>query len=181
LQKTKPKCRRRRTRRTRRECQKNTHTHTHTHRGSDEFVCAASSSFVSRQWSLWSLSVKFNCWHYKKILVAKKIHQKNIGIAKQTSQHLFLRATPVEFCGDSIQCVLKGLGEKIRFKGKCSFLLINSNMLLCSFVLLWPISYSVCIMLYHKSISTGAQYVTLDNKIKCLSLAIFFGNAPIKL
>jgi hypothetical protein len=25
-----------------------------------------------------------------------------------------------------------------------------------------------------KSISTGAQYVTLDNKIKCLSLAFFF-------
>jgi hypothetical protein len=25
-----------------------------------------------------------------------------------------------------------------------------------------------------KSISTGAQYVTLDNKIKCLSLAVFF-------
>jgi hypothetical protein len=27
-----------------------------------------------------------------------------------------------------------------------------------------------------KSISKGAQYVTLDNKIKCLSLAVFFGN-----
>jgi hypothetical protein len=26
----------------------------------------------------------------------------------------------------------------------------------------------------HKSISTGAQDVTLDNKIKCLSLAVFF-------
>jgi hypothetical protein len=25
-----------------------------------------------------------------------------------------------------------------------------------------------------KSISTGAQYVTLDNKIKCLRLALFF-------
>jgi hypothetical protein len=28
----------------------------------------------------------------------------------------------------------------------------------------------------HKSISTGAQYVTLNNKIKCLSLAVYFGN-----
>jgi hypothetical protein len=27
-----------------------------------------------------------------------------------------------------------------------------------------------------KSISNGAQYVTLDNKIKCLNLAVFFGN-----
>jgi hypothetical protein len=27
-----------------------------------------------------------------------------------------------------------------------------------------------------KRISTGAQYVTLDNKIKCVSLAVFFGN-----
>jgi hypothetical protein len=26
-----------------------------------------------------------------------------------------------------------------------------------------------------KSISTGAQYVTLDNEIKCLSLELFFG------
>ncbi len=32
-----------------------------------------------------------------------------------------------------------------------------------------------------KSISTSAQYVTLDNKIKCLSLAVFFGNPTIKL
>jgi hypothetical protein len=33
-----------------------------------------------------------------------------------------------------------------------------------------------------KSISTGAQYVTLDNKIKCLSLAVFFwATPPIKL
>jgi hypothetical protein len=32
-----------------------------------------------------------------------------------------------------------------------------------------------------KSISTDAQYVTLDNKIKCLSLAtIFFGNSTNK-
>jgi hypothetical protein len=33
-----------------------------------------------------------------------------------------------------------------------------------------------------ESISTGAQYVTLDNKIKCLSLAVFvLGTPPIKL
>jgi hypothetical protein len=33
-----------------------------------------------------------------------------------------------------------------------------------------------------KSISTGAQYVTLDNKIKCLSVAVFFvATPPIKL
>jgi hypothetical protein len=32
----------------------------------------------------------------------------------------------------------------------------------------------------HKSISTGAQYVTLDNKIKCLSLADFSGNPTDK-
>jgi hypothetical protein len=32
-----------------------------------------------------------------------------------------------------------------------------------------------------KSISTSAQYVTLDNKIKCLSLALFsFGNPTNK-
>jgi hypothetical protein len=30
-----------------------------------------------------------------------------------------------------------------------------------------------------KSISTGAQYVTLDNKIKCLSLAVFFLGQPL--
>ncbi len=29
-----------------------------------------------------------------------------------------------------------------------------------------------------KSISTGAQYVTLDNKIKCLSFAVFFFGNP---
>jgi hypothetical protein len=29
-----------------------------------------------------------------------------------------------------------------------------------------------------KSISTGAQYVTLPNKIKCLSLAFFFWQPP---
>jgi hypothetical protein len=29
-----------------------------------------------------------------------------------------------------------------------------------------------------KNISTGAQYVTLDNKIKCLSLAVFFVATP---
>jgi hypothetical protein len=29
-----------------------------------------------------------------------------------------------------------------------------------------------------KNISTGAQYVTLDNKIKCLSLAVFFCGNP---
>ncbi len=33
----------------------------------------------------------------------------------------------------------------------------------------------------HTSISTGAQYVTLDNKIKCLNLAIFLATPPIKL
>jgi hypothetical protein len=33
-----------------------------------------------------------------------------------------------------------------------------------------------------KSISTFAQYVTLDNKIKCLSLAVFIlATSPIKL
>jgi hypothetical protein len=32
-----------------------------------------------------------------------------------------------------------------------------------------------------ESISTGAQYVTLDNKIKCLSLAVFLATPPIKL
>jgi hypothetical protein len=33
-----------------------------------------------------------------------------------------------------------------------------------------------------KSISTGAQYVTLDNKIKCLSIAVLFlAIPPIKL
>ncbi len=31
-----------------------------------------------------------------------------------------------------------------------------------------------------KSISTGAQYVTLDNKVKCLSLAVSFGNPTNK-
>jgi hypothetical protein len=30
------------------------------------------------------------------------------------------------------------------------------------------------------SISTGAQYVTLDNKIKCLSVAVFFCNPTNK-
>jgi hypothetical protein len=30
----------------------------------------------------------------------------------------------------------------------------------------------------NKSISNGAQYGTLDSKIKCLSLAIFFGGNP---
>ncbi len=35
---------------------------------------------------------------------------------------------------------------------------------------------------YSKSISNGAEYVTLDTKIKCLcSLSFFFGNPPIKL
>jgi hypothetical protein len=33
---------------------------------------------------------------------------------------------------------------------------------------------------YTYSISTGAQYVTLDNKIKCLSLAFLFGNPTNK-
>jgi hypothetical protein len=33
-----------------------------------------------------------------------------------------------------------------------------------------------------KSISNGAQYVTLDSKIKCLSLAVFFlATPPINL
>jgi hypothetical protein len=33
-----------------------------------------------------------------------------------------------------------------------------------------------------KSISTGAHYVTLDNKIKCLRLAVFIlATPPIKL
>ncbi len=33
-----------------------------------------------------------------------------------------------------------------------------------------------------KRISTGAQYVILDNKIKCLSLAVlFWATPPIKL
>jgi hypothetical protein len=31
-----------------------------------------------------------------------------------------------------------------------------------------------------ESISTGGQYVTLDNKIKCLSLAVFLGNPTNK-
>jgi hypothetical protein len=31
-----------------------------------------------------------------------------------------------------------------------------------------------------KSMSIGAQYVILDNKIKCLSLALFFGNLTNK-
>jgi hypothetical protein len=31
-----------------------------------------------------------------------------------------------------------------------------------------------------KSMSTGAQYVILDNTIKCLSLALFFGNLTNK-
>ncbi len=37
--------------------------------------------------------------------------------------------------------------------------------------------------LQYKSISTDTQYVTLDNKIKCLSLAVFFflATPPIKL
>jgi hypothetical protein len=30
-------------------------------------------------------------------------------------------------------------------------------------------------------ISTVAQYVTLDNKIKCLSIALFLATPPIKL
>jgi hypothetical protein len=34
------------------------------------------------------------------------------------------------------------------------------------------------IMRISKSISTGAQYVTLDNKIKCLSLAEFVFGQP---
>jgi hypothetical protein len=33
----------------------------------------------------------------------------------------------------------------------------------------------------HESISTSAQYVTLDNTIKCLSLAVFLATPPIKL
>jgi hypothetical protein len=32
-----------------------------------------------------------------------------------------------------------------------------------------------------KSISTGPQYITLDNEIKCLSLACFLATPPIKL
>jgi hypothetical protein len=48
----------------------------------------------------------------KKVLLRRKFTKKNIGIAKQTSQHLFLLATPVEFCGDSNQCVWKGFGER---------------------------------------------------------------------
>jgi hypothetical protein len=32
-----------------------------------------------------------------------------------------------------------------------------------------------------KSTSTGAQYVTLDNKIKCLTLAFYFGNLTNKI
>jgi hypothetical protein len=32
----------------------------------------------------------------------------------------------------------------------------------------------------YQSISTGTQYVTLDDKIKCLSLAVRFGNLTNK-
>jgi hypothetical protein len=37
------------------------------------------------------------------------------------------------------------------------------------------------ILAMNLSISTSAQYVTLDNKIKCLSLAVFLATPPIKL
>jgi hypothetical protein len=37
--------------------------------------------------------------------------------------------------------------------------------------------FCITVSCNNKSISTGSQYVTLDNKIKCLSLAVlFFGN-----
>jgi hypothetical protein len=39
----------------------------------------------------------------------------------------------------------------------------------------WHLSQAISI-----EISTGAQYVTLDNQIKCLSLAFFFGNPTDK-
>ncbi len=42
----------------------------------------------------------------------------------------------------------------------------------------WPKLYGIWIKAW--SISTNAQYVTLDNKIKCLSLAVFFGNPTNK-
>jgi hypothetical protein len=32
-----------------------------------------------------------------------------------------------------------------------------------------------------KSISTATQYVTLDNKIQCLSIAVFLATPPLRL
>jgi hypothetical protein len=45
-------------------------------------------------------------------------------------------------------------------------------------------SFEKFVLFALESISTGAQYVTLDNKTKCLSLAGFFSfvaTLPIKL
>jgi len=42
----------------------------------------------------------------------------------------------------------------------------------CCFTLALNLDSEIVIL----SISTSAQYVTLDNKIKCLSLAVFFCN-----
>jgi len=40
----------------------------------------------------------------------------------------------------------------------------------------------ICATVLTKSISTAAQYVSLDNKIKCLTLAFFFwATPPVKL
>jgi hypothetical protein len=47
-----------------------------------------------------------------------------------------------------------------------------------SFWLFWNCAISATLL--PKSISTGAQYVTLDNKIKCLRLAFFWGNPTNK-
>ncbi len=76
-----------------------------------------------------------------------------------------------------IQLNACGRDSERRFdsKGNAHFC---SSIVTCSFVLLCPFSsfvhyYSVCTILYHKSISTCTHYVTLDNKIKCLSLAVF--------
>jgi len=38
-----------------------------------------------------------------------------------------------------------------------------------------PLNFRLC-----KNISTDAQYITLDNKIKCVCIAVFFGNPTNK-
>ncbi len=58
----------------------------------------------------------------------------------------------------------------------------NENLIAFSF---FTKAHGFCVFVWlwrwqAKSISTGAQYVTLDNKIKCLSLAVFFGNPTNK-
>jgi len=73
---------------------------------------------------------------------------------------------------------------------------MNTGCCTCVLAPAWSGSFSVCGGLCRvkpqdqgftekrdpepKSMSTGAQYVILDNKIKCLGLAFFLATSPIK-